>query len=409
MPRRIRETNRDQISYLNNQPLPPFASTPEEIRTAVEKSAISRGVLLIKVIVRMDIENILSVIKNIADDYDKEEIIERCTDLEIKTEALARLENVNPPVSYPYYFCTPEMLVEHPALVIYYRNLAMLSRKVMTGLGMNTGNYENGIAPSLEVAQRLSKYFNKIISEFVIISGVTPLRHLEIVLSNIGDGLGGVSRNEVGRMASTQIMRYLLTDLHSIRQVHSIRFSLKGNLDNLEEGEEEQQQEDTGELLFTDDMNLPDVLENLERNRVKYKEMTLRNGYSLLLDRQLVWRDNQGGEHKIGADLHSRTDAIDMIWAGEIKGGADPAGSDEHWKTATKALQRIIDAARDTGRNQPQLSFLATILVDRVAVDAQQWINEGKLTSVYNLTQISENADTLRAFLDDMRRFLGVV
>lgn len=408
MPRKIRETNRDQMSYLYNQPLPPFASTPEEIRAAVEKSAISRGVLLIKVIVRMDFENLLTIIKNIAGVYDKEEIIEQCNNLEIKTEALARLESVDPPISYPYYFCTPDMLVEHPTLVMYYRNLAMLSRKVMNGLGMNTGNYENGIAPSFEAAQKLSRYFNKIISEFIIISGVTPLRHLEIVLSNIGDGLGGVSRNEVGRVASTQIMRYLLTDLHSIRQVHSVRYFLKGSLDSLEEGEEEQQ-EDVGELIFTDEMNLSNVLDNLERYRVKYKEMTLNNGYSLLLDRQLIWRDVEVNEYKFGTDLHSRTDAIDMIWAGEIKGGADPAGSDEHWKTATKALQRIIDASRDTGRNQPQLSFLATILVDRVAFDAQQWINEGKLTSVYNLTRISENADSLRAFLDDMRRFLGIV
>jgi len=408
MPRRIRETNRVQMSYLNNQPLPPFASTPEEIRAAVEKSAIARGVLLIKVIVRMDIENILSIIKHIASDFDKEEMIERSTDLQIKTEALAILESVDPPVPYPYYFCTPEMLVEYPTLVMYYRNLAMLSRKVMNGLGMNTGNYENGITPSLEIAQRLSKYFNKIISEFIIISGVTPLRHLEIVLSNIGDGLGGVSRNEVGRIASTQVMRYLLIDLHSIRQVQTVRYSLKGNLDSLEESDEEQQ-EDTGELVFTDDLNLPNILDNLERNRVKYKEIILRNGYSLLLDRQLVWTDKQGNEYKIGADLHSRTVSMDMIWAGEIKGGADPAGSDEHWKTATKALQRIIDAANATGINQPQLSFLATILVDRVALDAQQWINEGKLTSVYNLTQMSENADSLQAFLEDMRRFLGAI
>jgi len=30
-----------------------------------------------------------------------------------------------------------------------------------------------------------------------------------------------------------------------------------------------------------------------------------------------------------------------MRWAAELKGGADPAGSDEHWKTATEALNRI--------------------------------------------------------------------
>jgi len=29
--------------------------------------------------------------------------------------------------------------------------------------------------------------------------------------------------------------------------------------------------------------------------------------------------------------------------------------------------------------------------VDRVAIEAQQWIDDGKLTSVYNLTKISES------------------
>jgi hypothetical protein len=355
----------------------------------------------------MDIENILSIIKDIAGSYDKEDVIDRCIKLEVQAEALNKLDRMNPPIPYPYYFCTPEMLVNHPAIVMYYRNLAMLSRKVMNGLGMNTGNYENGVAPSLEVAQRLSRYFNKIISEFIKISNVTPMRHLEIVLSNIGDGLGGVSRNEVGRMASTQIVRYLITDLHSIKQVHSINYAIKGSLDFLEEGEEEQ--ENTGELIFTDEIDLENQLDSLEKYRVKYKEMKLKNGYSLLLDRQIVWYDDDGKAFRIGPDLHSKNDAIDMIWAGEIKGGADPAGSDEHWKTATQALKRIMDAAEATHREQPQMSFLATILVDRVAIEAQQWINEGKLTSVYNLTQISENPDSLRAFLNDLRRFLGIV
>ena len=103
----------------------------------------------------------------------------------------------------------------------------------------------------------------------------------------------------------------------------------------------------------------------------------------------------------------SRSVILDMIWSGEIKGGADPAGSDEHWKTATQALNRILEAAEKTGRPQPQLSFLATILVERVAIEAQSWIDEGKLTSVYNLTKIGESKVELQRFLDDMTKFLG--
>ena len=96
-----------------------------------------------------------------------------------------------------------------------------------------------------------------------------------------------------------------------------------------------------------------------------------------------------------------------MLWAGELKGGADPAGSDEHWKTATKALDRVLEAAQKTGRPRPMLSFIATILVERVAREAQIWIEEGKLMSVYNLTQMCQKEEEMQRFLNDMARFLG--
>ena len=52
-------------------------------------------------------------------------------------------------------------------------------------------------------------------------------------------------------------------------------------------------------------------------------------------------------------------------------------------------------------------SFIATILVERVAKDAQMWIEQGKLTSVYNLTQMYEKEGEMERFLADMTEFLG--
>ncbi|MGH2592451.1 MAG: AvaI/BsoBI family type II restriction endonuclease, partial [Anaerolineae bacterium] len=86
---------------------------------------------------------------------------------------------------------------------------------------------------------------------------------------------------------------------------------------------------------------------------------------------------------------------------------ADPAGSDEHWKTATRAFERILDAAEKTDRIRPKLSFIAAILVDRVAREAALWIQQGKLTSAYNLTQIAESVEKREAFLSDLAGFLG--
>jgi len=65
-----------------------------------------------------------------------------------------------------------------------------------------------------------------------------------------------------------------------------------------------------------------------------------------------------------------------MRWAAELKGGADPAGSDEHWKTATEALNRIIEPAKTLAGMHQNYLLLATIFVERVAKAAQKWIDE---------------------------------
>jgi len=128
-----------------------------------------------------------------------------------------------------------------------------------------------------------------------------------------------------------------------------------------------------------------------ERGRVVYKELELANGNRLLLNRQITWLGEDGEELKIGPDLISTDDTefvqdMPLLWAGELKGGADPAGSDEHWKTATQAFNRILLACEKTGREQPPLSFMATILVDRVAREAQLRSSSTKASSPASIT-----------------------
>lgn len=391
---------------LPRPPLPPFASSPDEIKRAVERGAVHRGALLIQIIARMDIEGLLNIVNHLA--YDKEDWAERSPELGIDSTALAKLDAADPPIPYPRFFCDPQDLIQQPRLVLYYRNMAMLSAKTMNAIGLNVTPYEiRAETPSPARATELAVYFNKIISELIQLSSVSPLRHLEMVLTNIGDALGGISRNEVGRWAASQVIRYLLLHLHSLGCLKTIQFSLKDELENLEENENSDEEPPVDTLTVTPNTDLVRWLERFERSRVKFREIELTNGNKLLLDRQLTWRDpKQEKDYKIGPDLHSRTVLMDMVWAGEIKGGADPAGSDEHWKTAKTALQRILTAAAKTDRPQPRLSFLATILVERVAREAQEWMDEGKLTSVYNLTHLHENPAERQKFLDDLTRFL---
>jgi hypothetical protein len=389
--------------------LPPFASTPEEIRKAVEQNAFDRGTLLIKVIVSLQIDKLLALIDEVSEIYDREDFFEAAGEIGIKIEALQRLDDFNPPIRYAYYFCLPDMLIKHPSLIFYYRNIALLSRKVMRGVGLDTNNFELfGLAPSEKVARELSTYFNEITSSLVLAGGVSPYRHIVMMTANLGDSLGGTSRNEVGRVALMRIINPLVRYLHARGQLSSIKYSLKGRIVI----DDEDDSEGIGavkrrQLKITAETKLDELLESFETHRVLYHEVQTTNGSRLLFNRQLNWRDDEGKKYKVGPDLLSQVGDVDMRWAGELKGGADPAGSDEHWKTATQALQRILEAAEKTKRPKPMLSFIATILVDRVARDAHSWIAAGRLTSVYNLTQMYEKDEEMSRFLQDMSKFLG--
>ena len=195
--------------------------------------------------------------------------------------------------------------------------------------------------------------------------------------------------------------------LHGKGCLAAITYDLKGPLTG--EAEEDEDRTISKDNLLADSQDLLAHLETIEANRVVYKRVALHNGNDLLLNRQIEWIDREGQSHKIGPDLSAFLTDNTLTWGGELKGGADPAGSDEHWKTATRAFDRILDASEKTGRPKPKLSFIATILVDRVAREAALWIREGKLTSVYNLTQIAESEEKRTAFLNDLAEFLGCV
>jgi len=70
---------------------------------------------------------------------------------------------------------------------------------------------------------------------------------------------------------------------------------------------------------------------------------------------------------------------------GELKGGIDPAGADEHWKTARAAIDRIA-AVFASERKKPALFFVGAAIEEAMAVELFTWLHSGKLKSAANLT-----------------------
>ena len=77
---------------------------------------------------------------------------------------------------------------------------------------------------------------------------------------------------------------------------------------------------------------------------------------------------------------------------GELKGGIDPAGADEHWKTANSALSRIREAFGDASV-VPKLFFVGAAIEQSMANEIWAQLEKGELHNAGNMT----NFDHLNA------------
>ena len=75
---------------------------------------------------------------------------------------------------------------------------------------------------------------------------------------------------------------------------------------------------------------------------------------------------------------------------GEIKGGIDPAGADEHWKTASGALARIREKFPSQG---PRLFFVGAAIENSMADEIFSQLNSGLLEYAANLNVSDQLSD----------------
>lgn len=74
------------------------------------------------------------------------------------------------------------------------------------------------------------------------------------------------------------------------------------------------------------------------------------------------------------------------IMFGELKGGIDPAGADEHWKTGNSALNRIRESFNKAGYPEMKTSFIGAAIQYSMAEEIYNQLTEGTLTNASNLT-----------------------
>ena len=80
---------------------------------------------------------------------------------------------------------------------------------------------------------------------------------------------------------------------------------------------------------------------------------------------------------------------------GELKGGVDPSGADEHWKTAQTALERIRDAFKSVSLT-PATFFIGAAVEKKMAREVWEQLENGLLTNAANLNDPDQVASISR-------------
>ncbi len=99
------------------------------------------------------------------------------------------------------------------------------------------------------------------------------------------------------------------------------------------------------------------------------------------------------GEKDIGKEIHASAEAY--VALGELKGGIDPAGADEHWKTARTAIDRIQKAFAGQ-RLKPRTFFIGAAIEAKMASEIWQLLAKGTLDNAANLTEDNQIASITR-------------
>lgn len=191
-------------------------------------------------------------------------------------------------------------------------------------------------------------------------------------LLTAGDALGGRMRNLVGSIANEKLTRNIISQLkvlglsfefydkqsklwlksknYSIDQVPDIR-AIRWVLRS---GEKRQ-------LIYN--LTVPIVKKNID--------LVILNCHS----DQITGRSFKAIIEK----------AKNYVMLGELKGGIDPAGADEHWKTANTALSRVRDGFKKKRIDIP-LVFIGAAIETSMSREIFAQYSDGRIANCANLT-----------------------
>ena len=187
-----------------------------------------------------------------------------------------------------------------------------------------------------------------------------------------GDSLGGSMRNLAGSFGERKFSRAMLSVLTNAGKKYSWLDSRSKKWVNGAKDEDADVEIHVKGLSWESNGKIRTLRYNLTVPMVK------KNVDLCLFD----CKPNELGNIRNSA----HRDANKYIALGELKGGIDPAGADEHWKTANSALDRIRKSfsAKDLS---PLTFFLGAAIEKSMADEIYKQLEAKTLTNAANLTE----------------------
>jgi type II restriction enzyme len=184
-----------------------------------------------------------------------------------------------------------------------------------------------------------------------------------------GDSLGGSMRNIVGAIAQQKLVRALLSNLSVSGR--SYRW-----LDNKTKGWEEKP---------VNDFSIEEHLKALswKNPRGKHRILSFNLNIPIVKNNIDICLFNADTEEYNNGEIVNSPEKILML--GELKGGIDPAGADEHWKTGNTALNRIRESFAKHNL-KIDTSFIAAAIEKKMATEIYTQLQNKTLSNAANLT-----------------------
>lgn len=189
-----------------------------------------------------------------------------------------------------------------------------------------------------------------------------------------GDALGGQARNLAGVLGERKFLRALL----SVLNVYQISYHWMDN-------DSYQWHKKTA-----NDSDLEKKIKALSWSNKKGVRTLVLN-VNVPIGKKNIDLSLLDGEHNLlvikgkGSKTSIHRDNSKYISLGELKGGIDPAGADEHWKTANTALIRIRKSF-DSLNKKPSIFFVGAAIESSMADEIFSQLENKDLFNAANLT-----------------------